>query len=136
MTERPNSTLAELVRAPKPCEKDYEVRDDIVTLLGVSIQSTGNRTISLARMARGKRPYARIDNADATTVPKARREARRLSASYIEPAVKDCGPRTPEYPITAFADEFLERHCVTRNRALWRPTPRSCARTFSPPSAT
>lgn len=41
MTERPNSTLAERVRAPKPCEKDHEVRDDIVTLLGVSIQSTG-----------------------------------------------------------------------------------------------
>ena len=76
----------------------------------MSIQPTGVRTFFLARMVRGQRRYATIGSADAMTVPEARREARSLIASYIEPAMKDCGPRTPGHPMTVFADEFLERH--------------------------
>ena len=41
------------------------------------------------------RRYATIGSADAMTIPEARREARRLIASYIEPAKQDSGPRTP-----------------------------------------
>ena len=50
------------------------------------------------------------------TVPEARREARRLIASYIEPAKKDSGPRTPGRPMTAFAEEFLDRQAHR-----WKP---------------
>ena len=110
MTDRPKSTFARRVRAAKPREKAYKIRDDIVTGLAVSIQPTGVRTFFLARMVRGQRRYATIGSADAMTVPEARREARSLIASYIEPAVKGCGPKTPGHPMTAFADEFLERH--------------------------
>ncbi|MCY4591749.1 MAG: Arm DNA-binding domain-containing protein, partial [Alphaproteobacteria bacterium] len=100
MIDRSNSTFSRRLRAARPRDKGYEVRDDIVSGLGVSIQPTGTRTFFLARMARGKRRYARIGDADAMTVPEARREARSLIASYIEPARKDNGPRTPGYPMT------------------------------------
>ena len=110
MTDRPKSTFARRLRAAKPRTKAYEVRDDIVSGLGAAIQPTGARTFFLARMVRRKRRYATIGSAESMTVPEARHEARRLIASYIEPAVKDCGPKTPGHPMTAFADEFLERH--------------------------
>ena len=38
-------------------------------------------------------------------IPEARREARRLIASYIEPAKQDNGPRAPGHPMTAFAED-------------------------------
>ena len=79
-------------------------------------QPTGVRTFFLARMVRGKRRYARIGSPDTMTVPEARREARKLIASYIEPAVNGCGPKTPGHPMTAFAEEFLERH-----GRYWKP---------------
>ena len=110
MADKPNFTFAKRLRAARPREKIYEVRDDIVTGLGVAIQPTGVRTFFLTRMVHGKRRYARIGSPDNMTVPEARREARRLIASYIEPARKDSGPRTPGHPMTAFAEEFLERH--------------------------
>ena len=44
-----------------------------------------------------------------TTVPEVRREARRLIASYTEPAKKNNGPSTPGRPMMAFAEEFLDR---------------------------
>ncbi len=114
MIDRSNSTFSRRLRAARPRDKGYEVRDDIVSGLGVSIQPTGTRTFFLARMARGKRRYARIGDADAMTVPEARREARSLIASYIEPARKDNGPRTPGYPMTEFAEEFLDRQARHR----------------------
>ena len=110
MTDQPKSTFANRLRAARPRDKRYEIRDDIVTDLGVSIQPTGSRTFFLARMARGKRRYARVGDADAMTVPQARAEARKLIASYIEPARKNTGPKTPGRPMEAFAGEFLERY--------------------------
>ena len=89
------STFARRVRAAKPRDKKYEVRDDVVTGLALAIQPTGVRTFFLARMVRGRRRRATIGSADAMTIPEARREARRLIASYIEPAKTDDGPRTP-----------------------------------------
>ena len=93
MTEK--STFARRVRAAKSRATKYEVRDDVVSGLALAIQPTGVRTWFLARMVRGHRRYATIGNADAMTIPEARREARRLLASYIEPAKTDNGPRTP-----------------------------------------
>ena len=116
MTDQPKSTFARRIRAARPRAGKYEVRDDVVSGLALAIQPTGVRTFFLARTVRGKRRYATIGNADAVTVPEARREARRLIASYIEPAKKDSGPRTPGHPMTAFADEFLERHA-----RHWKP---------------
>ena len=108
MTEK--STFARRVRAAKPRATKYEVRDDVVSGLALAIQPTGVRTWFLTRMVRGRRRYATIGSADAMTIPEARREARRLIASYIEPAKTDNGPRTPGHPMAAFAEEFLERY--------------------------
>ncbi len=114
MTEK--STFARRVRAAKPRAKKYEVRDDVVSGLALAIQPTGVRTFFLACMVRGRRRYATIGSADAMTIPEARREARRLIASYIEPAKTDNEPRTPGHPMDAFAGEFLERYA-----RHWKP---------------
>ena len=114
MTEK--STFARRVRAAKARPTKYEVRDDVVIGLALAIQPTGVRSYFLSRMVRGRRRYANIGNADAMTIPEARREARRLIASYIEPAKKDSGPRTPGHPMTAFAEEFLDRQAHR-----WKP---------------
>ncbi|MYK13102.1 MAG: DUF4102 domain-containing protein, partial [Rhodospirillaceae bacterium] len=114
MTEK--STFARRVRAARPRAKKYEVRDDVVSGLALTVQPTGVRTYFLARMVRGRRRYATIGSAEAVTVPEARREARRLIASYIEPAKADNGPRTPGHPMTDFAAEFLDRQA-----RHWKP---------------
>ena len=114
MTEK--STFARRIRAARPRATKYEIRDDVVSGLVLAIQPTGVRTYFLARMVRGRRRYATIGSADAMTIPEARREARRLIASYIEPAKKDSGPRTPGHPMTAFAEEFLDRQAHR-----WKP---------------
>ena len=115
MTEK--STFARRVRAARPRATKYEVRDVVVTGLALAIQPTGVRTYFLARMVRGRRRYATIGSADAMTIPEARSEARRLIASYIEPAKTDNGPRTPGHPMDAFAEEFLERYA-----RHWKPS--------------
>ena len=114
MTEK--STFARRVRAARPRATKFEVRDDVVTGLALAVQPTGVRTFFLARMVRGRRRYATIGSTDAMTIPEARREARRLIASYIEPAKQDSGPRTPGHPMTAFAEEFLDRQAHR-----WKP---------------
>ncbi len=114
MTEK--STFAWRVRTARPRVAKYEVRDDMVGGLVLAIQPTGVRTYFLSRMVRGRRRYATIGSADAITIPEARREARRLIASYIEPAKTDNGPRTPGHPMTAFAAEFLDRQAHR-----WKP---------------
>ncbi len=114
MTEQ--STFARRVRAAKPRAGKYEVRDDVVSGLVLAIQPTGARTFFLVRMVRGRRRYGTIGSADAMTIPEARREARRLIASYIEPAKTDSGPRTPGHPMDAFAAEFLDRQA-----RHWKP---------------
>ena len=116
MTDKPKSTFARRVRAAKPRATKYEIRDDVIVGLGLSIQPSGVRTFFLTRMVRGRRRYARIGDADPMSVPEARREARRLIASYIEPVKTDNGPRTPGHPMTEFADEFLERYA-----RHWKP---------------
>ena len=92
------------------------MRDDVVIGLALAIQPTGVRSDFLSRMVRGRRRYANIGRADGMTIPEARREARRLIASYIEPAKKDSGPRTPGHPMTAFVEEFLARQAHR-----WKP---------------
>ena len=110
------STFARRVRAARPRATKYAVRDDVVSGLALTIQPTGVRTWFLARMVRGRRRYATIGSAEAMTIPEARREARRLIASYIEPARTDNGPRTPGHPMTDFAAEFLDRQA-----RHWKP---------------
>ena len=111
MTDRYKSTFARRVRAAaKPRAKRHDVRDDVVSGLILRVYPSGKRTFSLDTMIRGGRRYATIGNTDEMTIPEARREARSLIASYIEPAKKHNGPRTPGHPMTDFAGEFLERH--------------------------
>ena len=116
MADKPKSTFARRIRAAKPQDRKYVIRDDTITGLGLAVQPSGVKTFFLARMVRGRRRYARIGDAETMTVPEARREARRLVASYIEPVNTDNGPRTSGHPMTEFADEFLERYA-----RHWKP---------------
>ena len=116
MSEKPKSTFARRVRAAKPRAKKYEIRDDVITGLGLAVQPSGARTFVLNRMVRGRRRYATVGNADAMTVPEARIEARRLLAAFLETVKNDNGPRTPGHPMDAFAGEFLDRQA-----RQWKP---------------
>ena len=110
------STFARRVRAAKPRDKRHEIRDDMVSGLILRVFPSGARTFTLESMVRGRRRYATVGDADAMTIPEARREARRLIACYIEPAKNESGPRTPGYPMTAFAEELLDRQAHR-----WKP---------------
>ena len=105
MTDKPKSTFVRRVRAARPRARKYEISDDAILGLTLRVFPSGARTFSLSRRVRGRRRYATVGDANRMTVP----EARRLIASYIEPAKKDNGPMTPGRPMDAFAAEFLER---------------------------
>ena len=110
MTDNPKSTFARRGRAARPRDRKYELRDDMVTGLGLAVQPTGVRTFVFNRMVRGRRRYATVGSADAMTVP----EARKLIAAFLDTAKNDNGPRTPGHPMDAFAAEFLDRQARRR----------------------
>ena len=110
------STFARRVRAAKPRDQRRDVRDDVVPGLILRVYPSGARSFTLESMVRGRRRYATIGNADAMTIPEARREARSLIASYTEPASRGSGPRAPGHPMATFAAEFLDRQA-----ARWKP---------------
>ena len=116
MTDNPKSTFARRVRAARPRDRKYELRDDMVTGLGLAVQPTGVRTFVLNRMVRGRRRYATVGSADAMTVPEARAEARKLLAAFLDTVRNDNGPRTPGHPMDDFAAEFLDRQA-----RHWKP---------------
>ena len=129
MTDKPKSTFARRVRAAKPRAKRYEIRDDVITGLGLAVQPSGVRTFVLNRMVRGRRRYATVGSADTMTVPEARAEACKLIAAFLDTVRNDGGPKTPGRPMDAFAAEFLDRQArhwkprtVVRRRRL---TPRN-----------
>ena len=105
MTDKPKSTFARRVRATRPRDKRHEVRDDTVQGLMLRIFPSGARTFTFESVVHGRRRYATLGQADSMTIP----GARRLIASYIEPAQRGNGPRTPGHPMSAFAEEFLDR---------------------------
>ena len=119
MSDKPNSSFARRVRAAKPRSKRFDIRDDVVTGLILRVLPTGTRTYTLERAVRGRRRYANIGDAASLTVPQARREARRRIANFTEPAKVAIGPRTPGHPMTAFAEEFLDRQAHR-----WKPRTR------------
>ena len=104
------------MRAAKPRAKKYEIWDDVISGLGLSVRPTGVRTYFLRRMVRRRDHYATIGNADTMSLPEERREARKLVASYFDTTRKDNGPKTPGRPMDALAAEFLERHA-----RHWKP---------------
>ena len=117
MTDRPESTFANRIRTAKPRDKRYEIRDDVIPGLVLRIFPNGVRTFALSHMARGCRRYATIGSAETMSVPEARNEARKLIAAFVDTVKKDGSPRTPGHPMTAFADEFLERYA-----RHWKPS--------------
>ena len=116
MSDRPNSTFAKRVRAAKPRARKYDVWDDVIFGLGLRVGTSGHRAFFLRRHVRGRVHSATIGDAADMTLPEARAEARRLLATFIEPARKDNGPKTPGRPMDAFAEEFLERYA-----RHWKP---------------
>ena len=116
MSDNPKSTFARRVRAARPRARKYEIRDDMVTGLGLAVQPTGVRTFVFNRMVRERRRYATVGSADAMTVPEARTEGRKLVAAFLDTVKNDNGPRTPGHPMDAFAAEFLDRQAWR-----WKP---------------
>ena len=110
MIDQLKSTFARRIRAARPRDKRYDIRDDVITGLCLRIFPSGVRTFALSRMARGRRRYATVGNAETMTLPEARNEARKLIAAFIDTVKNNGGPRTPGRPIDAFAVEFLERY--------------------------
>ena len=110
MTDNPKSTFARRVRAAKPRAKKYDAWDDVISGLALRVGTSRHRSFLLRRTVRGRIRSATIGRADAMTVPQARAEARKLIATFIEPAKVDNGPRTPGHPMIEFADEFLQRY--------------------------
>ncbi len=99
MSDQTKSTFARRVRAAKPREKRYDIRDDVIPGLTLRVFPSGARSFAFARSVRGRRRYATVGNAETMTVPEARREARRLIAAFTE-TVKNDGPasRTRLWP--------------------------------------
>ena len=121
MSHQTKSTFARRVRAAKPRDKRYDIRDDVIPGLTLRVFPSGARSFALARMTRGRRRYATIGDADAMTVPEARTEARRLIAAFTETVKNDGGPKTPGHPMDAFAAEFLDRQA-----RHWKPRTLEC----------
>ena len=119
MTDKPKSNFARRVRAAKPRDKREDIRDDVVAGLLIRVYPSGARTFRLERSVRGRRHYANLGDANSMTIPQARREAWRLIAGFTEPTKQGNGPRTPGQPMTAFAEEFLERQAHR-----WKPRTR------------
>ena len=117
MTDEPKPTFAERVRAAKPRARKYDVWDDVISGLGLRVGISGHRSFFLRRSVRGRIHSATIGSVDTLTVPEARREARKLLATFIDPARKDNDLRTPGYHMDAFAGEFLERYA-----RHWKPS--------------
>ena len=116
MTDNPKSTFARRVRAARPHAKKYDVWDDVISGLALRVGTSGHRSFFLRRTVRGRIRSVTIGSADAMSVPEARREARKLLATFIDPARQDDALRTPGHPMPAFAEEFLERHA-----RHWKP---------------
>ena len=117
MTGQPKSTFARRVRAAKPRTNRYDIWDDVISGLGLRVGTRGHRAFFLRRTVRRRIRYATLGSADTMTVPQARAEARKLIATFIEPAKVDNGPKTPGHPMDAFAGEFLERYA-----RHWKPS--------------
>jgi len=92
MTEPTKSTFARRIRAPKPREKRYRIRDDVIKGLCLRVYPSGTRNFVLDRMTRGRRHYASIGSAEAMSVPQARCEARALIAAFTDTVNKSDGP--------------------------------------------
>ena len=119
MSDQTKSTFARRVRAAKPRAKRYDIRDDVIPGLFLRVFPSGARSFALDRAARGRRRFATLGDANAITIPEARREARRLIAAFTETVRNDGGPRTPGHPMDAFAAEFLDRQA-----RHWKPATR------------
>ncbi len=111
MTDEFRSTFAKRVRAAKPRARKYDVWDDVISGLGLRVGTSGNRSFFVRRSVRGRIRSATIGSADTLTVPEARREARRLLATFIDPARNDTGP-------VLTRDEFYRPHVVAIIRLL------------------
>ena len=121
MTDDPKSTFAKRVRAGKPRTRKYDVWDDVISGFDLRVGTSGHRSFFLRRSVHGRIRSATIGSADTMSLPEARREARKLIATFIDPARKHNGPRTPDRPMDAFAGEFLDRQA-----RRWKPrTPES-----------
>ena len=114
---RSRPSFARRIAAAKPREKKYDVWDDAVSGLGACIYPSGTRSFFLRRQLPGGRVRrVTLGSADRMSVPQARHEARRTLPTLLDPPEKGRGPRYPGRPMTAFADEFLERHA-----RHWKP---------------
>ena len=123
MTNNPKTTFAKRVRAAKPRARKYDVWDDVISGLGLRVGTSGHRSFFLRRNVRGRIRSATIGNADTLSVPEARAEARRLLATFIEPARKDTRTQDAWPPDARLRQEFFDRQARTGRPRHWTPTP-------------
>ncbi|MCY3856085.1 MAG: site-specific integrase [Rhodospirillales bacterium] len=116
MTEQPKSTFARRIRAAKPRDKRYAIRDDVIPGLMLRVHPDGERTFVIERRVRRRWRFATIGPADSVSVPEARDKARHFIAGFLDMPAKTAGPMAPGRAMTAFAAEFIDRHA--RN---WKP---------------
>ena len=117
MTDHPKPpTFAQRIRAARPRDRRYAVRDDVIPGLMLRVHPGGERIFVIERRVRRRWRYATIGPADSITVPEARREARQIIAGFLDTPAKTTGPRTPGRPMNEFAKEFIDRHA-----RHWKP---------------
>ena len=133
--DRTKSNFAKRIRAAKPRAKKYDVWEDVISGLGLRVGTRGHCHFFLRRHVRGRVRSATIGNADTMTLPEARREARKLLATFIEPARKDTDPERLATPWTPSPGSSSNATPGTGSRGPWRKAPTWCASTSCPPSA-
>lgn len=112
------------VAAARPRKRKYDLWDDAISGLGLSVHPSGTRSFFLRRRTPGGRVRrVTLGSADAMSVPQARREARRVLPGLADPPARNAGPRYPGRPMADFAAEFLERHA-----RHWKPRTRQANR--------
>lgn len=111
------STFALRTRAATPRDQRRDICDDVVPGLILRVYRSG------ARCTRKHGPRATVlrDHRQRRCHDHPRSPARGPEADcelhHTKPVSRDCGPRTPGYPMTTFGEEFLDRQA-----ARWKPT--------------
>ena len=110
-------SFARRIAAARPRKEKYSVWDDKISGLGVCIYPSGARSFFLRRQLPNRRVRSvTLGKADRMSLPEARREARRTLVTLLDTPEKGSGPRYPDRPMDAFAEEFLERYA-----RYWKP---------------
>ena len=106
-------TFAQRIRAARPRDRRYAVRDDAIPGLMLRVHPGGESIFVIERRVRRRWRYATIGPADSVTVPEARREARQIIAGFLDTPEEIARVNT-----VLTRDEFYCPHVVAVIRLL------------------